>query len=339
MKIGVRIENDWTVEQQLEYAKTAERYGFDTIWAEGNPFKREPFSMLGVFARETERVELGLAVASVYLMHPILMASMAATIHELSGGRMRLAIGCSSTHALDPLGMAQTKPLAHVREAIEVVRELLKGGAANYEGEIFKLRGVQLTAATGKHIPIYAAGEAPRLQTMISEVADGLIFPVANAEYNRRALENVAAGLADGGRSRDSLQVVAYQRFWTVADPEADGDVLRRLAARLVYRVSPKARAQMGLDEAEAGAWMADPDTIPASLIDELIVVGGADRAEAGAREIAGLGFDELVLDFPSIKGMSHDEQYRRYFEILNNFGEQVMPRLADIRHAPALTR
>src|SRR5581483_5346650 len=312
MKIGVRIENDWSVEQQLEYAKTAERYGFDSVWAEGNPFKREPFSMLGVFSRETERVELGLAVASVYLMHPILMASMAATVDELSGGRMRLAIGCSSTHALEPLGMRQTKPLAHVREAIGAVRELLKGGAAQFDGEIFKLQGVPLTAATGKKIPIFAAGEAPKLQTMIAEIADGIIFPVANAEYNRRALDNVTSGLANAGRTRDELHVVAYQRFWTVDDPAADADVLRKLAARLVYRVSPNARKQMGLNEEQAAAWMDDPETIPESLIDELIVVGGPDRAEAGARELAALGFDELVLDFPSIKGMSHDEQFRR---------------------------
>lgn len=334
MKIGVRIENDWSVEQQLEYAKTAEQLGYDTVWAEGNPFKREPFSMLGVFARETEKVQLGLAVASVYLMHPIIMASMAATVDEISGGRMRLAIGCSSTHALEPLGMAQTKPIAHVREAIGAVRELLKGGSAEYEGEIFKLRGVPLTAATGKKIPIFAAGEAPKLQTMIAEHADGLIFPVANAEYNRRALENVATGLANGGRSREDLTVVAYQRFWTVDDPDADADVLQRLAARLVYRVSPNARKQMGLDEENALKWMDDPSSIPQSLIDELIVVGDVDKAAAGAREIAALGFDELVLDFPSIKGMSHDEQYRRYFAILTKFGEGVLPQISDLRTA-----
>lgn len=334
MKIGVRIENDWSVEQQLEYAETAEQLGYDTVWAEGNPFKREPFSMLGVFARETEKVELGLAVASVYLMHPIIMASMAATVDEISGGRMRLAIGCSSTHALEPLGMAQTKPIAHVREAIGAVRELLKGGSAEYEGEIFKLRGVPLTAATGKRIPIFAAGEAPKLQTMIAEHADGLIFPVANVEYNRRALENVATGLANGGRSREDLTVVAYERFWTVDDPEADTDVLQRLAARLVYRVSPNARKQMGLNEENALKWMNDPSSIPQSLIDELIVVGDVDKAVAGAREIAALGFDELVLDFPSIKGMSHDEQYLRYFAILTKFGEGVLPQIRDLRTA-----
>ncbi len=337
MKIGVRIENDWSVEQQLEYVRTAERLGFDTVWAEGNPFKREPFSMLGVFARETRTVQLGLAVASVYLMHPIIMASMAATVDELSDGRMRLAIGCSSTHALHPLGMRQSRPIAHVREAVEAVHELLRGGAANYEGEIFTLRGVPLSAATGKKIPIFAAGEAPKLQTAIAEVADGLIFPVANAEYNQRALQNVERGLANAGRSREDLTLVAYQRFWTVEDPEPDAELLRRLAARLVYRVSPNARKQMGLDEERALSWMDDPDSIPQSLIEELIVIGDADRSEDGVRAIAQLGFDELVLDFPSIKGLSHDEQYRRYFAILSAFGERVLPLVADLRHAGAV--
>lgn len=339
MKIGVRIENDWTVNQQLEYVHTAERLGFDTVWAEGNPFKREPFSMLGVFARETKAVQLGLAVASVYLMHPIIMASMAATVDELSGGRMRLAIGCSSTHALEPLGMRQSKPIGHVREAVEAVRELLRGGAAEYEGEIFTLRGVPLSAASGKKIPIFAAGEAPKLQTAIAEVADGLIFPLANSDYNARALENVERGLSNAGRTRGDLTLVAYQRFWTVDDPEADGELLRRLAARLVYRVSPAARRQMGLDEQQAGRWMEDPATIPQSLINELIVIGDAARSEAGVRAIAQLGFDELVLDFPSIKGLSHDEQYQRYFSILTTFGEQVLPLVDDLRGTGVLHR
>ena len=337
MKVGVRIENDWSVEQQLKYVRTAERLGFDTVWAEGNPFKREPFSMLGVFARETETVQLGLAVASVYLMHPIIMASMAATVDELSGGRMRLAIGCSSTHALGPLGMRQSKPIAHVREAVAAVRELLRGGAAQYEGEIFTLRGVPLSAATGKKIPIMAAGEAPKLQTAIAEVADGLIFPVANSEYNRRALENVERGLANANRSRQDLTLVAYQRFWTVDDPEPDAELLQRLAARLVYRVSPNARRQMGLDEEQALRWMDEPDRIPQSLIDELIVIGNAERSEDGVRSIAALGFDELVLDFPSIKGLSHDEQFRRYYAILNTFGEQVLPLVSDLRTVGAV--
>lgn len=331
MKIGVRIENDWTTEQQLDYVRTAESLGFDTIWAEGNPFKREPFSMLGLFARETERVELGLAVASVYLMHPLIMASMAATVDELSGGRMRIAVGASSTHALHPLGLEQSKPLGKVREAVEVVKLLLRGGPQHYEGEHFRLDGVGLTGASGREIPVYAAGEAPKLQTTIAEVADGLIFPVANAEYNRRSLANVDAGLATSGRTRQEFEVVAYQRFWTVDDPAADAEILRNLAARLVYRVSPNARRQMGLDEENAAKWMEDSSTIPPELIDELIVIG-VDKSIAGAREIAAAGFDELVLDFPSIKGLSHEEQYRRYFAILKSFGENVLPELRAVR-------
>jgi 5,10-methylenetetrahydromethanopterin reductase len=328
VKFGVRIENDWTTAQQLEYAQKAERLGFDGLWAEGNPFKREPFSMLGVLARETERIELGLAVASVYFVHPLIMASLAATVDELSGGRMRLGVGCSSTHALDPLGLRQKKPVATVREAVELIRALLRGGPQNYEGERYSLKEVGLTGATGRPIPIYAAGEAPRMQTMIAEVADGLIFPVANEEYNRRALENVAAGLASAGRSRADFRVVAYARFWMTDDLRADEELLRPLAARLIYRVSPAARAQAGFDEEVAAGYVADPWSIPEEVMHELIVIGGTERALAGVQELADAGFDEVVLDYPSIRGLSHHEQFERCFTMMRRFGEEVLPRV-----------
>lgn len=335
MRFGVRIENAWTTAQQLRYALTAERLGFDTIWVEGNPFKREPFSTLGTLARETTRAQLGVAVASVYFMHPLIMASLAVTVDELSGGRMRLGVGCSSTHALGPLGLRQRKPVAHVREAVALIRALLAAeGPVQYEGEIFRAHGVALTGSTGRPIPIFAAAEGPRMQTMVGEVADGLIFPVANAEYNRRALENVGAGLERAGRRRDDFQIVAYARFWTVDDPDRDTSLLRPLGARLLYRVSPAARAQMGLGEEMAARYVSDPESIPEALLRELITVGDGPAVRAGVGALAALGFEELVLDFPAVPGVTADQQYEKCYALMCAFAEAVLARRAEVEEA-----
>lgn len=333
LKLGVRIDNAWTTAQQLEYALTAERLGFDTVWAEGNPFKREPFSMLGVLAQQTTHVQLGLAVASVYFVHPLLMASAAVTVDELSGGRMRLGVGCSSTHALAPVGLRQVKPVATVREAMEVIRALLRAEPVTYRGERYQLDDAHLVGATGRRIPVLAAAEGPRMQTMVGSASDGLIFPVANRSYNRLTLENVRRGLATAGRCRSDFTVVAYARLWTTEDETEDRELLRRLAARLIYRLSRGAWEQMGLDSATANAYMKHPEHIPDALFRQLIVAGDAPTVATGVRDLFDQGMDEVVLDFPTLHGQPENEQYARYLHLMQAFGHQVLPQL---RRAPA---
>jgi alkanesulfonate monooxygenase SsuD/methylene tetrahydromethanopterin reductase-like flavin-dependent oxidoreductase (luciferase family) len=85
-------------------AEAAEELGFDSVWAtehiivgpEGvDPYGRvyDPLVTLGWIAGVTERVGLGTSIVLVPLHHPIHLAKEAATLQELSGGRLRLGVG------------------------------------------------------------------------------------------------------------------------------------------------------------------------------------------------------------------------------------------------------
>jgi len=332
MRIGVRIENQFTVAQQRQYARDAEECGFGSIWAEGNPFKREPFCVLGLIANECTTPLLGLAVGSVYLMHPVVIASLAATVDEISGGRMRIAVGVSSKHALDALDIPQDKPLARMREAISMTQALLRGGTHSIEGAHYSLKNVGLGATITRKIPVYAAGEAPKMQQTIAELADGLVFPTGGDQYDETTMANVTQGLARGNRERDSFSVIAYERMWLQSpgptDPDEDA-LLKRLASRLVYRVSPSARLQMGIDEENAEKWLSEPLQVPDEVVHALITIGDAQSLAERVRHLEEMGVDELVLDFPYVPKVDNDEQYGRFHELMCGFGRKVLPLLA----------
>ncbi len=78
----------------VAFARSAEAAGYDTLWTQETA-GRDPFALLGHLAARTERIGLAVGVAVVYGRDPVAMRGGAATVHELSGGRMLLGLGSS----------------------------------------------------------------------------------------------------------------------------------------------------------------------------------------------------------------------------------------------------
>jgi len=326
MRVGVRVETAWTIGQQLEYVREAERLGFDIAWVEGNAFKSEPFSTAGYLAAQTSRIELGVAIAAVYMMHPVLIASAAATLDDLTGGRFIMGLGCSSVLATDRLGL-DTRPLQWMREGLACVRALLAGGPASYEGEVFSLRNVSVTRAK-RPLPLFVAAEGPKMQELAGELGDGWIIATAGDGYNQASIRAVEAGLAKSGRARASFRSVAYTRLWTLESPSEELPMLRPVTSRLLARISPAAWKHMGIEGETARRIAGDPGAAPESLIRELIFTGDREAVARRARELAAQGFDELVLESSAVTQLPMDTQYQHYSEMMRRFGEQVLPEL-----------
>ena len=136
-------------------ARIAEQAGFDSIWFGDHLLYRyasgetrgpwEAWTTLAGLAEATERVALGPLVAATAFHHPFMLAKMAATVDEISGGRLVLGIGAG----WNPVEFAAIDaPFDHrisrFEEAFTIVRTLLAHGTIDFEGEFFSAREAEL---------------------------------------------------------------------------------------------------------------------------------------------------------------------------------------------------
>ena len=142
LKVGVQLpEVEWVAHwpQLREMARTAEGIGLDSIWVgdhllyrgDGLPSRGpwEAWTTLAAIASATERVEIGPLVAATSFHNPGLLAKQAATVDEISGGRLVLGLGAGWNEAeYTAFGLPFDHRVSRFEEAFTVIRTLLADG-------------------------------------------------------------------------------------------------------------------------------------------------------------------------------------------------------------------
>ena len=122
MKIGLSLSGDQvTLEETLQFARQAEANGFDSIWVP--EAWRDAFVPLTAIALQTSRVRIGTAIALAMARSPVIMEKAAASLDELSQGRLVLGIGPGPKAWNENWhGVTFHPPAAYIREYTEVLR-------------------------------------------------------------------------------------------------------------------------------------------------------------------------------------------------------------------------
>jgi FMNH2-dependent dimethyl sulfone monooxygenase len=165
------------------YAQTAEAVGLDSVWMFDHFFHRrddgsiqsmyEAWTILSAVAAVTDRVTLGTLVMCGTFRNPGLLANMAATLDEVSAGRLLLGIGAGWYDAEhEAFGFPTDHRGGRYAETLEVVRRLLDGERVTFDGEFHQLRDAVLAPAPTRRIPILVAGDGPRVLRLAARVAD-----------------------------------------------------------------------------------------------------------------------------------------------------------------------
>ena len=158
MRIGIQlpeVEREVRWPEYVAMARAAEAVGFDTIWLGDHLLYRyadgstrgpwEVWTMLAALAAATSRIRLGPLVASMAFHAPAMLAKLAATVDEVSGGRLILGLGAGWN---EPEFRAFGYPFDHridrFEEAFTIVRTLLRDGAIDFEGRYFQAREAEL---------------------------------------------------------------------------------------------------------------------------------------------------------------------------------------------------
>jgi probable F420-dependent oxidoreductase len=165
------------------FALAAEERGLDSVWMWDHFFNRtddgtvegmhEPWTILSALAAVTTRVELGTLVMCTSFRNPGLLAKMAATLDEVSGGRVILGLG-AGWHDPEYLafGYPTDRRAARFEEALRIVRSLLDGETVTFDGEFNRMEGAVLVPTPSRRIPVLVAAFEPRMLRLTARHAD-----------------------------------------------------------------------------------------------------------------------------------------------------------------------
>src|SRR5436190_2251442 len=138
MRLGLNI-GYWgmglTGAEQLAQVREAEALGYDSVWA-AEAYGSDAATVLAWLAGQTEKIKLGSAIFQMPARSPAMTAMTAATLDELSGGRMLLGIGSSGPQVAEGWhGQRFGRQLQRTREYVAVVRMALARERVEYHGE------------------------------------------------------------------------------------------------------------------------------------------------------------------------------------------------------------
>lgn len=210
--IALGFVGDYQCRDIVSYSRLAERSGYDSVWVSEDLSFRDAVTPLASLAMSTNRIGLATGIIPLYYRSPALAAMTVATLDELSKGRMILGIGCGVRSYVEKQGIEFRSPLKAMEEYIFILRQLLRGGALNFEGEVYRLNDVQLSFEVRKsRIPIYIASRRKRMFQLAGKIADGAIMNdgFCSEGYIKWALENMRIGAESAGRDKRDVKLVS----------------------------------------------------------------------------------------------------------------------------------
>ena len=248
MRLGLHV-GYWglglTAEQQLEIVREAETAGFDSVWA-AEAYGSDTATVLAWLAANTERIKVGSAIFQMPGRTPAMTAMTAATLDNISGGRMLLGIGSSGPQVAEGWhGQPFARQLQRTREYVAVVRKALAMEKLEFDGEIYTLplpdgpgKALKLTISPVQdRIPIYIAAIGPKNTQLTGEIADGWLPTFFSPEHvgEFRALLEEGAARAGGGKAiDDSFDIAPNVNVSIDEDVERARDAMRPLLALYV---------------------------------------------------------------------------------------------------------
>ena len=160
----------------IAVAVEAERLGYDYCLVADEGFHPDVYACLGAIARATDRITLGV-MTNGYTRHPAVTAAAAATVNELSGGRLVVTLLAGGSMVLSPMGIERARPARVVADSVQALKGLWSGEEVSWRGETCSLDRARLGMGP-QTIPVWIASRGPRLLTLAGQQADGVILTV-----------------------------------------------------------------------------------------------------------------------------------------------------------------
>jgi F420-dependent oxidoreductase-like protein len=327
--------------EQLELVQEAERLGYDSVWT-AEAYGSDAVTILAWIAAQTERIKLGSAILQMPGRSPAMTAMTAATLDQLSGGRVLLGIGTSGPQVAEGWhGQRFGRQLQRTREYVDVVRMALRRERVEYRGETLELplpdgpgKALKLTIApVQERIPIYIAAIGPKNTALTAEIADGWLPTLFSPEHVAAFRPLLEEGFARAG---DGKSLAGFDIAPTVSvnvrdDRDAARDAMRpylalyvggmgsreqnfynRLAQRYGFEDAAREVQDLYLEGRKDEAAAA----LPAELIDAVSLCGPADVVRERLAVFRDAGVGTLIVSPMAWSFEDRREQLRLVAEL-----------------------
>ncbi len=245
MKLGVHI-GYWGLglssEDQLQIVKEAERVGYDSVWT-AEAYGSDAATVLGWLAGQTTKIRLGSGIFQMPARSAAMTAMTAATIDQLSDGRMILGIGSSGPQVAEGWhGQRFAHQLQRTREYVAVLRMALARERLEFAGETLQLplpdgpgKALKLTIApVQERIPIYLAAIGPKNTALAGEIADGWIPTLFSPEHVSQLRPLLEEGAARSGKSLADFDIAPTVNVFITDDVQGARNAMRPFIALYV---------------------------------------------------------------------------------------------------------
>src|SRR5436190_8585798 len=228
MAVGCFVSTGRSLDRAVERVRLAESLDYEACYVT-HIAGRESLTVVTAYGLATERIRVGTGVVPIYTRTPATMAQTAATVDDLSGGRLNLGMGVSHRPVVEGWhGQTIDRPVAEMREYVAIVRAILCGEPPP-PGEKWQT-GFQLGGLDPRPgVRIYMAALSPGMLRLAGEVVDGVVLWLCNPNYVRDVVvPEVTTGRERAGETLDGFDLVAAVPSARTDDPEPAYAAMRR---------------------------------------------------------------------------------------------------------------
>jgi alkanesulfonate monooxygenase SsuD/methylene tetrahydromethanopterin reductase-like flavin-dependent oxidoreductase (luciferase family) len=197
-------------ERTLEIAHILDDLEYDLIGIQDHPYQQKHFdamTLIGYVLAQTNKIRVFPDVANLPLRPPAMLAKQAATLDQLSGGRLELGLGAGAFwDAIRAMGGPVREPkeaLASLREAMSLIRAYWSGQTVRHNGEIYQAMGARPGPLPAHEIGIWLGVIGPRALRLTGELADGWIPSMSYVPPSQAAKSNAIIDEAARAAGRD----------------------------------------------------------------------------------------------------------------------------------------
>lgn len=277
--------------------------GISGVWLSEHTHNRSSFITASHLLRSVGRIWIGVGVINPYTINPFVIAQLTASLTEIGPGRVRIALGAGDKTALESIGVERAKPLERVRQAVAVVKQILRErrfAAENVSGRIdFNPRS---------YAPVYVGAQGPKMLRLAGEVGDGVLVNYSDLDDLRWAYTIVAEGITESGRRLEDVDVAAYLTISVDEDIDKAAKTAAPYAAyilcglpdHLVEKLDLKEESLRKISEAVKRAdWPALYEVLTLDLIKRFAIVCRPSSLRALLEEVLEIGYRQIVLGAP----------------------------------------
>lgn len=322
-----------SIAEMVDVTRQAETAGFELAWS-WEFFNKNAFVRLAAMAAATTRIGLGTGIAYAFGRSPLLTASAAADLDELSGGRLTLGLGTGTKRMNEEwYGLPFERPAPKAAELCRLLRHVWASaeGPMRFEGRFYKLAVPQYgrPGQVRPTIPIYLAGVNPTMVRTAAEAADGLVgHPIYPRGYIRDHVRpTVEEGLRRTGRPRDAFTLASC----VIVSVGHDQEQARQEARQQVAFYSTVRTYDLLLDSAgfgrekeaiRAAFKRVDVDAMAAAVSDEMLQATAVAGTPDECREQLA-AYDDLIdlpMLYPPTFGISPERILENHRLIVETF-------------------